>query len=247
MQEGTGPRQRSLARANLRLSGRRIRDQSLNRTCPPEVCEEGNGRSLRRSRGGFGKRKKEEKNKVLNKAQYSFMLDCMARKGSKKVVASHYLTGEVARLSGLSKHMIDYLCRHGLLTASMSGACRGYGRHRKFSFTDVLLAKSIGHLLQADVSIMAMRKALATLRDVLHRDVAEDLRDHRVVIKGGVPLLIPHGAAPINLLAKGQLTFGFILEAEDLWRRAERERKQRLAMMAARMERAAQLRKERVA
>jgi DNA-binding transcriptional MerR regulator len=170
----------------------------------------------------------------------------MGRSGGPKVITDHFLTMEVARLTGLSKYMVDYLCRHGILTASLSKS-RGHGRHRRFSFTDILLGRAIKHLLDAGVSVLALRRALGTLRDVLHRDFGKELREHRVVIKGGVPLLCEQGASPVDLIAKGQLVFGFMIETQELRLRATKVRELRERRIHARVQRAWRVRRERLA
>ena len=169
----------------------------------------------------------------------------MSRRSSKKVV-DHYLAGEVAKLAGLSRHMIDYLCRHGVLTASVSGK-RGYGVQRQFNFADILLARTIRELLDSGVSVLAMKRALRTLRGLLESGVPASLRDTGVVIRGGVPYLAEPGEAPIDLLSKGQLAFSFVLDVEQLWNRATRVHAKREANTRDRIKRALALRQRRLA
>jgi DNA-binding transcriptional MerR regulator len=160
-------------------------------------------------------------------------------------VLTEFYTADVQQLSGLSKHMIDYLCRHGLLTASGSES-RGYGKRRRFNFTDILLARSIRELLQAGVSVSSMRRALLQLRAQLHSDSPEALRDTRIVISGGVPYLSMPDTPLYDLLAGGQMAFSFVLEIQDLWHRAEPIHAQRQAAMRARIARAMKTRRERM-
>jgi DNA-binding transcriptional MerR regulator len=161
-------------------------------------------------------------------------------------VIVEFYSGEVQQLSGLSKHMVDYLCRHGVLTVSRSQA-RGYGKRRRFNFTDILLARSIRELLQAGVSVLSMRTALDELRRQLHSDSPATLRDKRVVIRGGVPYLSRLDDPPTDLLARGQMAFSFVLEIEDLWQKAGPLHEQREAAKWSRIERALKTRNERIA
>ena len=160
-------------------------------------------------------------------------------------VLVEFYTGEVQILSGLSKHMVDYLCRHGILTVSRS-QMRGYGKRRRFNFTDILLARSIRELLQAGVSVLSMRTALVELGRQLHSDSPAVLRDKRIVIRGGVPYLSQPDEPPTDLLARGQMAFSFVLEIEDLWQKAEPLHEQREAARRSRIERAMNARKERI-
>jgi DNA-binding transcriptional MerR regulator len=160
-------------------------------------------------------------------------------------VLLEFYTAEVQQLSGLSKHMIDYLCRHGLLTVSRSNM-RGYGKRRRFNFTDILLARSIKELLQAGVSVLSLRTALVELGRQLHSDSPAALRDKRIVIRGGVPYLSRPDEPPSDLLAGGQLAFSFLLEIEDLWSKAEPLYANRKAKEQERIERAISTRRERM-
>jgi DNA-binding transcriptional MerR regulator len=143
--------------------------------------------------------------------------------------------------------MVNYLCRHGLLTASLPDDDRGYGKRRRFSFTDVLLARAIREFLIAGVSVLSMRRTLEQLRRQLHVDSAAALRDKRIVIRGGVPYLSRTDEPPIDLLARGQMAFGFVLDIEDLWSRAGPLRQAREKRKRERMERALQMKRERIA
>ena len=161
-------------------------------------------------------------------------------------VLGEFYTGEVQQLSGLSKHMVDYLCRHGLLTVS-GPRDRGYGRRRRFSFADILLARSIKELLDAGVSVLSMRAALIELRRQLHSDPPAVLRDRRIVISGGIPYLSRPDEPPSDLLARGQMAFSFVLEIENLWSKAGPIHADRKAKERERLERALKTRKERIA
>jgi DNA-binding transcriptional MerR regulator len=162
------------------------------------------------------------------------------------VVRVEFYTREVEQLSGLSKHMVDYLCRHGVLTASRSQV-RGYGKRRRFDFTDILLARSIREFLEAGVSVLSMRTALIELGRQLYSDSPATLRDRRIVIRGGIPYLSKLDEPPTDLLARGQMAFGFVLEIEDLWQKAGPLHEQREVSKWNRIERALKTRKERIA
>lgn len=152
---------------------------------------------------------------------------------------------DLQALSGLSKYMVDYLCRHGLLSASRSSA-RGYGMRRRFSFTDVLLARALRKLLEAGVSVLAMRAVMSQLGHQLQSTTTHVLRDTRVVICRGKPYLSELNKPPADLLAGGQLAFSFVLEVEDLWRKAEPLEAKRKLALRQRVDKALRTRKERI-
>jgi DNA-binding transcriptional MerR regulator len=163
----------------------------------------------------------------------------------KPVVRSDFISSELQALSGLGKHMVDYLCRHGLLTASGSKD-RGFGKRRRFSFADVLLARTISKLLEAGVSVLAMRAVLRHLGQQLRTSAVPALRDTRVAICNGKPYLSEPNKPPTDLLAGGQMVFSFTLDVEELWKKAGPLRARRLDEQAQRTNRALRTRRERM-
>ena len=160
-------------------------------------------------------------------------------------ISSYYLTGEVAKLSGLTATMVDYLCRHGLLTAgATTGSATKRGVRRRFTFRDVLLARSIHHLLKSNVSVVKLRQALKTLATLLPAAGPQGLRNKCIVIKGQRPYLNEPGRPAVDL-TQGQLAFAFMLDADDLWEKGERMRKARYEALVRRLKDAEEFRKER--
>jgi|SRR6185437_15037873 len=168
------------------------------------------------------------------------------RNTDEKSPVVEFRTGEVQRLSGLTKYMVDYLCRHGLLSASLSQG-RGYGKRRLFSFTDILLARSLKKLLAGGISVLALRTVMAQLHEELNSDSPAVLRDTRVVIRGRKVYLSKPDRFPSDLMAGGQLSFSFVLEIEELWDHAEPIRAARRAAEVERLNRALRIRRERKA
>ncbi|MGH8257808.1 MAG: MerR family transcriptional regulator, partial [Steroidobacteraceae bacterium] len=81
----------------------------------------------------------------------------------KDVVKDHFTTDDVVRYAKLSRHMVNYLCRYGVLEPTLSTQ-RRRGVVRRFSYADLLLARAVATLLAAGVSVIALRSALNTLR-----------------------------------------------------------------------------------
>ena len=162
-------------------------------------------------------------------------------------VSSYFLTGEVAKLSGLPATMIDYLCRHGLLTASATEkTSKGRGVRRRFNFRDVLLARSIQHLLRSNVSVVKLRRALKTLGKILPDTTPDVLRDKCIVIKGQKPYFDEAGKPAVDL-TQGQMVFAFMLDADELWERGEKMRRERFEALARRLQAADNFKSERQA
>lgn len=143
------------------------------------------------------------------------------------MVKTHYLSKELAKLSGLSGYMVSYLCREGLLRpkvkvrAATLVASRGYGRARMFSFADVLLARSIRKLLDAGVSTRQVRTSIRVLEQKLGQ-LPYDLVNARVTIVGKTIYLETRLSAPIELTSDGQMAFSYMLDLRQIRSRADR-------------------------
>lgn len=120
-------------------------------------------------------------------------------------------TKDVVRHSGLSAHMVGYLCRSGILRPTLSKV-RRRGLRRRFSFADLLLARSIAKLLAAKVEVSAIRGALRTLRSKVESVPPAVLATRRIVIIGRAVYLTRPGADAVELTADGQLAFQFMLD-----------------------------------
>lgn len=70
---------------------------------------------------------------------------------------------QAARLAGLSKAMLNYLCRSGLVLPSCD-CPRGHGIPRHYSFGDVVALRLVARLSNAGISPLRMRKGLEYLR-----------------------------------------------------------------------------------
>ncbi|RRO82723.1 hypothetical protein CXF38_00255 [Corynebacterium bovis] len=77
----------------------------------------------------------------------------------------------VAQIAGITYRQLDYWTRTGLVTASITPAA-GSGTRRLYSFRDILINKIIASLLDAGLSLKAVRTALTTLADLGVDDLA---------------------------------------------------------------------------
>ena len=130
-------------------------------------------------------------------------------------VKHHFTSNDLVRYAGLSRHMVNYLCRYGILEPTLSSE-RRRGLRRRFSYTDLLLGRSIGHLLSAGVSVLALRQALSTLRDKLSAVPLASFESRSIVIVGNAVYISKPGQPPVELTSDGQLAFQFVLDARQL-------------------------------
>jgi DNA-binding transcriptional MerR regulator len=124
-------------------------------------------------------------------------------------------TKDVVRHSGLSTHMVGYLCRSEILRPTLSKV-RRRGLRRRFSFADLLLARAIAKLLAAKVEVSAIRAALRTLRCKVESVPPSVLATKRIVIVGRAVYLTQAGTDAVELTADGQLAFQFVLDTTDV-------------------------------
>ncbi len=114
-----------------------------------------------------------------------------------------YNAPTVAQIAGITYRQLDYWTRTGLVTASITPAA-GSGSRRLYSFRDVLIIKIIASLLDAGLSLKAVRTALDTLTDLGVDDLAAT-----TLFSDGTTIYHCHSSDEIvDLLAGGQGVFG---------------------------------------
>ncbi|WP_342011732.1 MerR family transcriptional regulator, partial [Corynebacterium bovis] len=109
----------------------------------------------------------------------------------------------MAQIAGITYRQLDYWTRTGLVAASITPAA-GSGTRRLYSFRDILIVKIIASLLDAGLSLKAVRTALNTLTDLGVDDLAAT-----TLFSDGSTIYHCHSSDEIiDLLAAGQGVFG---------------------------------------
>jgi hypothetical protein len=93
---------------------------------------------------------------------------------------------------------------------------RRRGLVRKFSYADLLLGRAVATLLSAGVSVIALRRALGTLRRKLKAVPLAAFQSRAIAIVGSGVYIAEPGESLIDLSADGQLAFHFVLDAGQL-------------------------------
>lgn len=125
-------------------------------------------------------------------------------------VARSYLTAEAVALTGITRDMLHYLCRVGIVvpTTSRRAGNAGYGVQRRYSFSDLISFKVVRKLTESGVSPMKVKSAI---RELHQMGVSlQKLPVSRVVIVGKSVYRCDHGD-PFRVV-DGQQAFGFILD-----------------------------------
>ena len=121
-----------------------------------------------------------------------------------------FFADEAARLSGLTRTMLDYLCRTKLLAPTLAQK-RGKGHRRHYSFGDVVLLRSIARMLHAGISVLRLKRALQSLRKH-HPEITPHSLPGTHLVTNGRQVYFRHGRHAAEELITGQLSFAFVLE-----------------------------------
>ena len=121
------------------------------------------------------------------------------------MVAEGFSAPQVCVLAGVSYRQVDYWARSGLLEPSLQVA-RGSGSRRRYSYRDVLQLKVIRRLLDGDVSLRLIRRAVVFLRTELD----EDLVSATLVLNGSRSLLVRSEGDLLDILREGQAMLSIV-------------------------------------
>ena len=81
-----------------------------------------------------------------------------------KDVINAFTAGDVHDITGISLHMLDYLCRHGYLRPAYARGARTRGKVRYFSYRDLVIASVVQSLRNTGVRLGRLKSAIKYLR-----------------------------------------------------------------------------------
>jgi DNA-binding transcriptional MerR regulator len=118
---------------------------------------------------------------------------------------------QTAEIVGISYRQLDYWARTDLVRPSLADAA-GSGSRRRYSYADLLELKIVKRLLDAGISLGAVRSAFGYLRDQLGTDVASA----HLVLSGTSAVLVRDGEELIDVVNrfKGQGVLNLLALAE---------------------------------
>jgi DNA-binding transcriptional MerR regulator len=117
-----------------------------------------------------------------------------------------------AKVSGLSAHMLNYFCRHGIVEPS-GGSRRGRGVARRYSFEDILLLRIIERLLAQGISPLRLKDAIRSIQQ--RGRSSKELILRKFVATDGCDIFLEDEGV-IERLSSGQLAFAFVLKLDAL-------------------------------
>lgn len=132
-----------------------------------------------------------------------------------------YSPKEAQQLCGFKTvAMIDYLQRTGVFQPYGKKG-RQRGKRREFSFKDLLVLKAIKRLLDSGASVSLLKKSLQDFQKIRWSADPVTLEDHGQIIRylfvsAESVYLKKDSDSLIDLSKKGQLTFSFIIDLDNL-------------------------------
>jgi DNA-binding transcriptional MerR regulator len=114
----------------------------------------------------------------------------------------------VLKLAGVTYRQLDYWARTGLVGSSIRQAA-GHGSRRVYSFEDLVALRVVARLLDAGVSLQAVRRAVQYLKQHTERPLstlALSAKGNRVFVLTGTPAKI------IEATAQGQVVIAIDVE-----------------------------------
>lgn len=106
---------------------------------------------------------------------------------------------QTADIVGITYRQLDYWARTDLVRPSLADAT-GSGSRRRYSYRDLLELKIIKTLLDAGISLTAVRSAFGYLRDQL----GEDIASARLVLSGSSAVLVRDGEELVDVVNRYQ-------------------------------------------
>jgi DNA-binding transcriptional MerR regulator len=125
-----------------------------------------------------------------------------------------YPTATAASLSGLTPHMVNYLCRVGLVEPSCEGP-RGHGSRRRYSFGDLVALRLVARLSKSGVSFLRLREGLDRLRKLNPEIRLQSLPGNHFVTDG-FDIILCEPTEPLERAVDGQLGFAFIVQLQSI-------------------------------
>ena len=138
-----------------------------------------------------------------------------------KNLRDRFTPKQVASITGVSLHMLNYLARMGYLQAAYAEPeVRIRGKIRYYSYRDLVVARTIQHLRDTGVELARLKAAIQTLaRDEtwLPGKVREGANPLRWLVTDGKDVLLEHDDGFIDQLRpNGQRAFGFVISLANI-------------------------------
>jgi DNA-binding transcriptional MerR regulator len=128
-------------------------------------------------------------------------------------------SNRTARLSGLSRVMVDYLARMRVVVPTIRSR-PGRGRPRLYSFGDLVTLRAVSALLEAGVSVKGLRRVMADLQEAYGKSLGEC--PGRYLVTDGKRLYFREsGQSAMEIATGGQKVFLFMCDLQQIHTKVE--------------------------
>jgi len=118
-----------------------------------------------------------------------------------------------AEVAGLTPAMVDYLCRTGLVVPHR----RGRGSPRVYSFANLVMLRTIAHLLKGGIAVAKLKRSLQALQRS-HPQAGSQASNARFLVTDGSKVYYRSSRELLEELTSGQYAFQFIIEIKAIRR-----------------------------
>ena len=118
---------------------------------------------------------------------------------------SHFTTGQVARLTGLTHRQLDHWAWSGFLAPAGSEAATSAFARRRYTFEDLVRIRTVAELRRQGASLQLVQKAVERLQQF----TVDPLRQLKLVVLAG-EVYIYRSWAELERATDGQLAFTFV-------------------------------------
>jgi DNA-binding transcriptional MerR regulator len=133
-------------------------------------------------------------------------------------VLNAFTAQEVKEITGISVHMVNYLCRSGYLRPFYGQGIRG--KVRFYSYRDLVIAQIVQRLRQTGVELARLKRALETLRQDhawLKKDGPQKSRPIQWLVTDGKVVLLKNEDGFLDELRPGgQRSFAFVVTLQSI-------------------------------
>lgn len=133
-------------------------------------------------------------------------------------VVDTYTVADARRVCGFNTtYMLDYLYRSDVVRPSRS-ATPGRGRRRLYTFRDLVLLRSVNHLLSRGLPVRKLKLAIHKMREKFPDISLDGLggAERYLVTNGTAVYLVEREGKIIDLTKNGQMAFVFMLDVETI-------------------------------
>lgn len=133
-------------------------------------------------------------------------------------VVDSYTVKDAMKFCGYkTAYMLDYLYRTGIVRPSKLAA-PGRGRRRLYTFRDLVLLRSVHHLLSRGLPVKKLKRAIETMRRKFPKVPFEgQVGPERYILTNGSDVYLVNSESGIfDLASEGQMAFLFMLDVETI-------------------------------